>query len=97
MDVVQLPTILEALLLAAVLWVVKTTNDTQRDVAVLRALTQTTKGDMDQLRSDNRELRTAVHGVLAHVGLLEQRLEAVEARLPDQRRRAGDSSQERDG
>lgn len=46
----QVPTILGALILAAVLWVMKTTNETAKDVAVLKANAASDGAELTRVR-----------------------------------------------
>lgn len=56
----QIPTILGALILAAVLWVMKTTNETARDVAVLKANAASDGAELARVRDRLSAMSDAV-------------------------------------
>jgi hypothetical protein len=75
-----LPTILTALVLASVLWVIRTTNETQRDVAVLKANATTDRLELERVRSRYHEMATMVQRMAGAEELATQFVVALDRR-----------------
>lgn len=84
----QLTIIVGAAILAGILWLVKTANDTQREVAILRAVLTGSDGDngiagdVRGLRVRSHQLAEDLHTVMGKASLLEQRVSRLEESRP---------------
>ncbi len=95
----QLPAIIGALVLASVLWVVKTTNDTAKTLAVLDStIRERVLPDVKRLRENVHEVRNDVQSALSRLDGVDIHIERhekdIEALWDGRERRSGNDRRE---
>ncbi len=90
----QLPLVLGGLALAAILWVVKTTNDTAKTLAVLDStIRERVLPELDRQRTNGHDARNDLQGVTSRVDVIDGHIERherdIEALWSGENRRSG--------
>lgn len=66
--------VLGSLILAGILWVLKTAKDTEKDVAVIKAIAVERQAEVEKLRTNWHALRDYMQEVETRLAVVEDRL-----------------------